>query len=411
MALRKFPDGFLWGCATAAHQVEGGNHGNDWWDWELQGRIRTGESSDPSCDHYHRYRQDFEILRQLNNNAHRLSIEWSRVEPEPGRFDASQLAHYGEVLSELRHRGMAPMVTLHHFTSPRWFVEQGGWAASGAPRAWLPFVRRVAEELGSLVELWCTINEPNLYAQHGWMLGTFPPGRRNDLLSLYRVLANLRRAHLAAYRELQRLTPAVPIGLAHNKWLMLPAGERRSDRWAARIAATSVDCWPAGTRLEKVLETQADYIGINHYSASAVSFALRGPREYLVARKLPPGVPVSDYGWAVYAGWMRAALLEAGSYRRPVYITENGIATKDDALRRDYLSRVLGEVWQAIQEGVDVRGYFHWTSVDNFEWDRGYSIWSGLIGLDRQTQERTVKPSGRWFGEVAGANGLPDLPS
>jgi beta-glucosidase len=404
---RRFPDGFLWGCATAAHQVEGGNHNSDWWEFERRGGILTGDSADPACDHYRRFREDFRLLALLRNNAHRLSVEWSRVEPSQGRFDAQEIAHYREVLGALRERGMAPMVTLHHFTSPTWFTRRGGWAASGAEEAWLPFVSRVGEELGDLVAAWCTLNEPNIYALQGWMLGEFPPGRRGDLLGVYRVLGAMARGHESAYRRLQKITPGVPVGLAHHKWLMLPASERRRDRAAAGAAQLSMDRWPVGRRLRRVVEAPSDYVGLNHYTGSLVELDLRRPGDQFMRRYNPPAAPQSDFGWAIRPEWLRTALEELKPLGKPVYVTESGIASSDDGRRQEFLLRVLGQLWEALRAGVDVRGYFHWTSVDNFEWAHGYSKRFGLIGVDRQTQERNVKPSGWLFARIAEQNALP----
>jgi beta-glucosidase len=406
---RRFPDGFLWGCATAAHQVEGGNHNCDWWEFQQRGGILTGDSADPACDHYRRFREDFALLRRLHNNAHRLSIEWSRVEPAQGELDPAQIQHYRDVLTELRAQGMAPMATLHHFTSPTWFTRRGGWAAPGAAGAWLPFVRRVAEELGDLVAMWCTINEPNIYAYQGWVAGEFPPGRRGDVLGMFRVLANLRRAHEAACRELGRLTPDVPVGLAQHKWLMLPADPgRRRDGFAAGAARYFMDRWPVGWgRWARVVEAPGDYLGLNHYSGSLVAFSARRVGAAFAVRSNPPGLPESDFGWAVEPRWLRECLEELRPLGRPIYVTENGIATGDDAVRAEFLRAVLGQVWEAVRAGADVRGYFHWTSHDNFEWARGYSMRFGLIGVDLETQERTVKPSGLLYGRIAEANALP----
>jgi beta-glucosidase len=409
MADRRFPDGFLWGTATAAHQVEGGNHDNDWWQFEQRGGILTGDSSDPACDTYHRFREDFALLRRLGNNAHRLSIEWSRVEPRQGEFDPAQIEHYREVLTALREEGLLAMVTLHHFSSPVWFSDRGGWAASGSPAAWLPFVRRVAEELGDLVGLWCTLNEPNIYAYQGWAAGEFPPGRRGDLVGVVRVLDNLRQAHEAAYRELGRLTPDVPVGLAQHRWLMLPATRGLLDRAAAGAAGWVMDRWPAGRgRWRRVVEAPADYVGLNHYTASTVAFDLRRPLEGFARRFNPPGLPVTDFDWAVEPRWMRRCLDDLRSLGKPVYVTENGMAVADDRRRVEFLPAVLEQVRQAIEDGTDVRGYFHWSSHDNFEWAHGYAMKFGLIAVDLATQERTVKPSGWLYGRIAGANALPD---
>jgi beta-glucosidase len=405
--VREFPEGFLWGCATAAHQIEGGNHNNDWWRWEQQGGIITKQSSDPAIDAWHRFAEDSALLAGLHNNAHRLSIEWSRVEPAPGEFDPAAIQHYRAVLADLLEHGIRPMVTLHHFTSPLWFADRGGWAASGGPEAWLPFVRRVAQELGDLVAFWCTINEPNIYAYQGWVTGEFPPGRKGDLVGLYRVLANFRRAHLAAVDELHRLTPDVPVGLSQHKWMMVPERARRSDELAARLAQGVMDRWPAGRGLERVVEAPGDFIGLNHYTGSLVRFDVTRPQDGFIRRTNPAGLPVNDFGWAVNPHWMRIALRELRELGKPVYITENGTAVRDDTRREGFLRAVLYEVREAIQEGVDVRGYFHWTSVDNFEWAQGYDMRFGLIAVDLATQKRTIKPSGHLFGRIADANALP----
>jgi beta-glucosidase len=406
---RRFPDGFLWGCATAAHQVEGQNHNCDWWEFEQRGGILTGDSADPACDQYHRFRDDFALLGRLHNNAHRLSIEWSRVEPAQGEFDRAQIQHYREVLTELRAQGMTPMVTLHHFTSPTWFSRRGGWAAGGAAEAWLPFVRRVAEELGELAGLWCTINEPNIYAYQGWAAGEFPPGRRGDVLGVIRVLGNLRRAHEAACRQLHRLTPDVPVGLAQHKWRMIPENpRRRRDRFAAGTAAFFMDRWPVGRgRWAPVVEAPGDYVGLNHYTGSLVAFSARHAGEGFARRTNPPGLPESDFGWAVRPRWLRESVEELRPLGRPIYVTENGLASRDDVARVEYLRAVLAELWEAIQAGADVRGYFHWSSHDNFEWAHGYSMRFGLIAVDLASQERTVKPSGELFSLIAAANALP----
>lgn len=406
---RRFPEGFLWGTATAAHQVEGGCTNNDWWRFEQEGHVRQGDSAAVACDHYNRYRDDFRDLRRLFQNTHRLSIEWSRVEPSPGEFDARQLRHYRDVLSELREQGIQPMVTLHHFTSPLWFADRGGFGASGSPDAFMPFVRRAAEELGDLVSFWCTLNEPNIYAAQGWLLGEFPPGRQGDLRGAFRVLSNLRLAHEACCRELRRITPDVPVGLAFNKWLLLPAVlGRRRDRLAARAAQTAMDSWPSGGRLRKIVEAECDYIGLNHYSGQLVSFDPTHPGSQFTRRSNPPEAPTSDFGWAIVPEWMRRALFELQPLRKPVYITESGIAAEDDSMRQRFLLDVLEQVWLSVSEdGVDVRGYYHWTSMDNFEWAQGYAMKFGLFEVDRSTLERRARPSAQLYARIAQSNSLP----
>lgn len=406
---RRFPDGFLWGTASAAHQVEGDNRNNDWSEFEKEpGRIADGDTSEVACDHYRRYREDFTLLRELNQNAHRLSVEWSRIEPSEGEFDSRQIRHYRDVLGELREQGIQPMVTLHHFTSPLWFVRRGGWAAHGSAHAFMPFVHRIVEELGDLVQIWCTMNEPTIYGLSGWITGEFPPGKHGDLASFYRVTGNMRRAHELAYAAIKRRWPDSQVGLSHHKFLFLPATPKRRDRWATRAAQTVVDRWPVGPgRLRRIVEATSDYVGIAHYWAQCCAFDAGNPKEQFIRRFNVPGAPVSDMGYSVDPSLMRTVLNELKGLGKPVYITENGLATNDDEWRQRYLVDVLDNVRLAIDDGVDVRGYFHWTNTDNFEWARGYTMRFGLIAVDRRTLERTVKPSGLLYARIARANALP----
>jgi beta-glucosidase len=403
-----FPDGFLWGTSSAAHQVEGDNRNSDWWEFEQEpGRIANGDTSEIACDHYHRYREDFTLLRELSQNAHRMSIEWSRIEPSQGEFDSRQIRHYRDVLGELREQGIQPMVTLHHFTNPLWFIRKGGWTAAGSAHAFLPYVHRVVEEIGDLVTLWCTINEPNIFAANGWITGEFPPGRRGDLASTYRVLSNMRRAHEMAYVAIKRRWPDSPVGLSHHKFLFMPASASRRDRLAAQTAQLAVDRWPvAPGRLRKVVEATSDFVGIAHYHGQCVAFDPRRHQDQFIRRFNVPGAPVTELGWSSDPAWMRGVLNDLKGLGKPVYITENGLAAADDQKREAYLTDVLSNVRLAIQDGVDVRGYFHWTNTDNFEWARGYQAHFGLIAVDRVTLERTVKPSGRLYSRIAKANGL-----
>jgi len=407
---RRFPQGFLWGTSSAAHQVEGDNRNNDWWEFEQQpGRIAGGDTSEVACDHYNRYREDVALLREMKQNAHRLSIEWSRIEPAEGEFDPRQLRHYRDELGELREQGILPMVTLHHFSSPLWFAHRGGWVAAGSPDAFLRFVRKAVDELGDLVHMWCTINEPTIYAANGWITGEFPPGRRADLAGQYRVTRNMHRAHEMAYVAIKKRWPDSPVGLSHHKFLFLPASDTRRDRLAARTAQMVVDRWPVGPgRLQRVVEATSDYIGIAHYWAQACAFDPRRPQDQFIRRFNVPGAPVTDMGWSADPRWMRDVLGELRALGKPVYVTENGLATEDDEARQRYLIDILTSVAGAIDDGVDVRGYFHWTNMDNFEWARGYGPKFGLISVDRTSLERNVKASGRLYARIATANALPE---
>ena len=408
---RHFPKRFLWGTATAAHHVEGENRGCDWWEFEQEpGRILNNDRSGIACDSYNRYRQDFELMKSLNLNSHRLSIEWSRIEYSPGQFDPRQIDHYRDVLGSMRALGIVPMVTLHHFTSPLWFARRGGWAASGAADAFMAFVRVVIRELGELIPMWCTINEPNLYAYWGWIGGAFPPGRKGDVVGFLQVLANMRVGHERAYAAIKEAFPDAAAAAVNAKVLMFPRdARRRADRWAARLSQSLLDCWPRGRRhLQKVYESSGDYIGVNHYYGQTAAFNPRRPGDGFIQRGNPPGSVVGEAGYAIDPAWMRQVLMQLAPLGKPIYVTESGVATNDDGVRCRYLNEVLAVVHAAIQSGVDVRGYFLFTLLDSFEWALGYSGRFGLVEVDRKSLERHPKPSAALYSSIATANALPD---
>jgi beta-glucosidase len=408
---RQFPEQFLWGTATAAHHVEGNNRNCDWWEFERKsGRIINDDRTDIACDSYNRYREDFALMKSLNLNSHRLSIEWSRIEPTRGQFDTRQIDHYRDVFSSLQALGIAPMVTLHHFTSPLWFARGGGWASSEAVDAFLGFVRTVVRDLGDLIHVWCTINEPNLYAYWGWIGGAFPPGRKGDVVGFLRVLSNMREGHERAYAAIKEAFPGALVAAVNAKVLMFPFdAQRRTDRWAAKLAQTLLDCWPCGWRhLQSVFESSGDYVGVNHYYGQTAAFDVRRPSGGFIERGNPPGSTVSQAGYAINPEWMRKVLVDLAILGKPIYITESGIAATDDELRRRYLLEVLTEVHAAIESGVDVRGYFYFTLLDSFEWAQGYSSRFGLVEVDRKSLERRPKPSATLYSSIAATNILPN---
>jgi beta-glucosidase len=270
-------------------------------------------------------------------------------------------------------------------------------------------VHRVVDQLGDLVTLWCTINEPGIYGANGWVTGEFPPGRRGDIAGLYRVTSNMRKAHELAYLAIKRRWPDAQVGLSHHKLLFLPASGRRRDRWAAGTSQMALDRWPiAPGHLRKIVESTSDYIGIAHYWGQMCAFDAARPKDQFIRRFNVPGRRVTDMGLSTDPSWMRIVLNEVRSMGKPVYITESGLATTDDEWRRSYITETLANVLLAIGDGVDVRGYFHWTNTDNFEWGRGYGIRFGLIEVDRTTLERTIKPSGHLYGRISAANSLSD---
>ena len=422
----RFPEDFLWGTATAAHQVEGGNHNNDWWRWEgTPGHIRGGDRSDPACQWWAgRAEEDFARAAALGQNAHRLSIEWSRIEPRPGQWDGTAIARYRRMLMALRRHDLTPLVTLHHFTNPIWLADRGGWEMVGVVTLFERYVTRAVEALGDLVDFWCTINEPTVYALSAYGTGYWPPGKRSARLGL-QVMKNLLLGHAAAYRAIHRLQPAARVGLAHHVRGVAPADARSPlDRWAAsirdwlsnRLVPEAVMSgrlrFPLG-KGERVpgLAGSLDYWGINYYHVDHIAFAPLRPDLFfqrIVPAEVPPDYPIW-FGRTAPEGLYRF-LKRFAAYGKPIYVTENGRLDFHDEHRPRYLVEHLRAVGRAIAEGVDVRGYFYWSLVDNFEWAEGYQAPFGLIAVDFATQERRVKRSGELYGAIAQAREIhPDL--
>jgi len=416
----RFPAGFRWGTATSAHQVEGDNIHNDWWAWERRpGRILNGDRSGHACRWWTHAEEDFDRAAALGQNAHRLSIEWSRIEPEPGRWDEAALERYREMLRGLRVRGIEPMVTLLHFTVPLWFADRGGWTRDDAPALFGRFVERVVPVLGEHCDLWCTLNEPVGWVFSAHIQGRWPPGGRS-VMGAVRAATNLARAHAAAYHAIHGLQPAAQVGCANYFRLFDPADARsvldrfvaaQQDRFVNRafldvVTTGRVRAFPWRAAIPEAAGT-LDFIGVNYYTRDLTRFDLRAPRQ-LFGRNFPgPGLPISDgaYG-VVYPEGMYRVLRLAHRYRRPIYVTENGIPDHDDDQRPAFIVSHLREVGRAIRDGVDVRGYYHWSLVDNFEWSDGWSLRFGLIAVDPVTQVRVARPSAQVYREICLANAL-----
>jgi beta-glucosidase len=419
----RFPEGFLWGAATAAHQVEGGNDQNDWWAWEEEGgHIRDGSASGRACEHWTRFPEDFETLHRMGHNAHRLSIEWSRIEPRPGEIDAAAVAHYREVLETLRRLGIEPLVTLHHFTNPRWFVRGGGWEEPFSIAAFAAFARLCAREYGDLVTRWTTFNEPNVFTYQGWFNGYWPPQKRDFGLGV-RVFRHLLQAHAAAYREIKAAPhgAAASVGVAQHlrvfepwrRWSPLDAAaaalpDAAFNHWFLRGCTDGSAGFPLGTtgRVPEAAGT-LDWIGVNYYSRDMVAFDPKRPND-LFSRTFPrPGGELSDYQMEIWPEGLHTLLLRVWErYRKPICITENGVADATDALRPRALVGHLAETARALREGVDLFGYLHWSTMDNFEWAEGYTMRFGLLEVDFETQARTPRPSAALYSRVIARGGL-----
>jgi beta-glucosidase len=426
-----FPERFLWGTATAAHQVEGNNTNNDWWAFEQRpGAIWHGDRSGLACDWWQNAERDFDLMAEMGHNTHRLSVEWSRIEPRPGVFDPHAIARYREMLAGLWQRGIEPMVTLFHFSSPLWLVQRGGWCNPDVVEYFRRFVRHTLEQLGDQVTLWCTINEPNIYASLGYLLGEYAPGEQS-LRQYFRVLRHLLQAHAVAYRMIHALDGGAQVGLVKSVQIFDPLDP--ADLAADRVARL-LDFWfneitfrtvadgrfrlPLGTGLAThgPLLDSVDFWGVNYYSRNRVSlWPGAGGKGRMSLLRPTPGAETSDHGrhgtyGEIYPAGFYRALKHVAGWGKPIYVTENGLPDADDDQRPRFLLSHLVQVQRAIAEGVDVRGYYHWSFVDNFEWAEGWALRFGLIALDRETQARVPRPSARLYSAIIQAGAVtPEL--
>ena len=426
-----FPPGFLWGVATASHQYEGGNTNNQWYQWEQSGHILTGDTCGLACDWWGEHAErDFDRAQRMGLNALRLSLEWSRIEPQPGQWDATALARYRQMLTGLRSRGIEPLVTLHHFTHPIWFEKRGAFLSPDAVERFTLYVTHAVEALGDLCDFWCTINEPNIYSTFGYEFEDFPPGRKGDAIAAVRVQAAMARAHAAAYHAIHRVQPGARVGWAQHYNLFDPANPRSPlDRLVAGIQDAAFNDFFTHAILTgeanfpfnlfagdlRGVRGTCDYVGINVYYRALVAFDLRYPLELFGHNYARPGAPEGDQPIGapfteVFPFGISRVASRVAALGKPIYVTENGVADATDRIRPWLLVEAARTMHEVIAGGLDLRGYFHWSLVDNFEWAEGWRLRFGLFGLDPRTQVRTPRPSADLYAAIVQANALtPDI--
>ncbi|MEU8741197.1 glycoside hydrolase family 1 protein [Streptomyces halstedii] len=389
-----FPDGFLWGASTAAHQIEGNNTDSDWWVKEHTAGTHIQEPSLDACDSYHRWREDMDLLAGLGFTDYRFSVEWARVEPVEGRFSRAELAHYRRMVEGAIARGLRPMVTLHHFTVPQWFEERGGWTAEGATELFARYVAACAPVISEGVSHVCTINEPNMIAVMAGQAKRgdigFPPAGlpTPDDETTRAVIA----AHHAAVREIRALDAGIQVG-----WTVA------NQVYQARPGAEAVTAAYRQPREDVFIEAARgdDWIGVQSYTRTEI-----GPDGPVPAAE---GVERTLTQWEYYPAAVGHALRHTAEVigpDMPLIVTENGIATADDTRRVEYYTGALDEVAAAVQDGLNVQGYLAWSALDNYEWG-SFAPTFGLIAVDRETFERTARPSALWLGSLGRSRELP----
>jgi len=431
-----FPKEFLWGAASAAHQIEGAydidGKGLGIWDALHEGHVKHGENGNVACDHYNRYKEDVAIMKELGLKSYRFSVSWPRVMPKEGKINVKGLQFYVNLVDELCKAGIEPMCTLFHWNLPMWLYEKGGWRFEGIGDVFAEYSKVVVEALSERVKYWITINEPQCFIGLGYFVGRQAPFIKNSD-DIEKISRNVMLAHGKAVMTMRKYAKQkVLIGMAPTGGCMTPSisgqvgiEQARNDTYSESTGVMGNRWWadpiilgdiPKG--LEEVLTSEdievinqpLDFYGYNIYNSSNY-IEKNGERNPL----LYPGIPRTSMDWAITPDALYwSAKFHYERYKLPILITENGMANNDfvmldgkvhDPQRIDYISRYLKGLKKAVSEGIPVIGYQYWSIMDNFEWSEGYDKRFGLIYIDYRTQERTVKDSGRFYAEIIRTNG------
>lgn len=387
----------MWGAATSSHQIEGGND-NDWTRWENQGKIKNKEKSGKAANSWNLYKRDFDLLEKLNLNAYRFSIEWSRIEPEQGKFDQKAIDKYKAMIKDLKSRGITPIVTLHHFTNPKWL---NAWTDKYNVNKFKAYVEKVVEEFGDDVKYWVTINEPGIFVSLGYQKDIWPPGFKNRRDAL-RALRNIHQAHRAAYISIHQIYKENEwnkpmVSMAFNMQYFEPVGNSILNKIATKMSDYFVNRYSYNK-----VKSYLDYIGLNYYFSHKVNI-----RKLKSITELDEGgFKKSDLGWDMNPDGLYGVLLSLKKKKLPVIITENGLADARDINREWFIKEHLKAVARAMHEGVNVKGYMHWSLIDNFEWADGFGPRFGLAEVDYKKFKRTPRKSSSTYAKIAKTNSL-----
>lgn len=423
-AIYRFPNGFLWGTATAAHQVEGGSE-DSWTHWENleNGKVYQNQKHGRACDWWGgRWQEDFDRMSYLGHNTHRLSIDWSRIQPTPDAIDDKAIAHYQAMLKNLRERNIRPMVTLHHFTNPMWLEEEGGWLASSTVDRFVRWAEIAAEAFGEYTDLWCTLNEPMVYALQAYLVAMFYPGHKNPW-KMFRAAEMLLRAHTGAYEAIKSRYPTAEVGLAKHLLIFEPLPPRFINRFPinavrrmfnhAFLEAMATGELRFPLRRKTIIPELAgkyDYIGVNYYQRYRAGFSPLSPQFFFMKQVPHPDAPASPPLWGEIhpQGLFPIIKYVWNLMQKPIYITETGTPDQGDEVRRWYIAQAVRHVWKAVNFNIPVKGMYYWTLMDNFEWTAAYNpeFHFGLYEVDFETQERTPRPSAEFYRAITLANGM-----
>jgi len=415
-----FPKNFLWGASTASHQVEGGTY-NQWTVWELENAQRLAKTAKKRLDwmpkwdevkkdaedpenylsgtgvkHYDLYKHDFDIAQKLNLNSFRFGIEWSRIEPEEGVWNLEALRHYERYIDDLLSRGIEPVMNLWHWTMPVWFVEKGGFEKRKNIMYFERFVKKICEELQiKKIKYVITLNEPNVYASFGYLTGEWPPAKKS-LLTFMRVYYNLVIAHRRSYKILKRHAPKLQVGLAAQ---LANIKQKNPQSWADMVAVKWMRYFWNWWFLNRTKKCQ-DFVGFNYYFTDYYRWGSLRDLKKGIFYRANPEQPKNDLGWYMEPEGLHPLLVRVWAhYKKPIMITENGLADQDDEQRQWWIEQTIVAMERALSEGVEVIGYQHWSLLDNFEWAYGWWPKFGLVEVDRKTMKRKVRPSAKYYGD------------
>ena len=411
----KLKEGMKLGVASAATQIEGGDIRHSWMDWYLQGHIQDGSTPARANQHYRLWREDAALMKEMGIEIYRLGVEWARIEPQQGAYDEAVIRHYKEEIKLLLEYGIQPLVTLHHFTNPIWFEEKGGFEKKENIRYFLRFVKKMVVAFGSKVNEYITLNEPNVYATLGYYEGQWPPGKKS-MLQATKVMSVMAAAHIQAYTLIHKCRKKMgytdtKVGFANHMRVFIPENSKDLRHcFFAKITEyffqgslcaamyTGKFFWPVRNVMNLPRGRYSDFLGLNYYTRSAVKNLGDNVRK---------GVAVNDLNWEIYPKGIVECAKKLYQYLPlPIYITENGTCDKDDRFRSRYLYEHIREISET---KLPVERYYHWCFCDNFEWIEGESARFGIVHVDYETQQRTIKESGEFFMALRKENGVDKM--
>jgi beta-glucosidase len=417
----KFPEGFIWGSATSGHQIEGQNKHSNWWHWELATEAQP--NSGRAVDYWNRFEEDHQLMADMGLQAFRIGIEWARLEPRKGEFDLEAVARYREIFQSLEKHGIKICLTLHHWVVPQWAAEEGDWRNPEMVGWFLDYVDFAIEHFGEFPFQWITLNEPMVAALAGYLSGDFPPVRRN-YFELRKVVQHMLKAHAGAYRIIHERIPGAVVGISMAYPDLQPWGSKGCAGWyERRVVALGnrfvFQAWDDSVKTGKLhplygrgriqgLKNSVDFCGVNYYFRMTLRFSLKHMRTGFVdLDATPPGIEQNDFGWQIWPQGIRTIISRVWKhFGKPIVITENGIADRSDTKRAAYITEHLKQVFQCLETGIPVLGYYHWSFIDNFEWKEGFDMQFGLVEVDPEDPQlkRTLRPSAKVYSQIIRTN-------